>query len=129
MKKDLFQKNGSGVGFRKVDVGSAKLSPASANPSKLSTLSTSPPPEGRSALLHRLDPARNEARSYYVLVGPALLDRHAVIRVWGRIGGQQRVMVTPCQSDAEARTLANKLIQLRLRHGYTLVWNEMSEEM
>jgi len=80
-------------------------------------------------LLRRINLARNEARYYYVLVGPALLDRHAVIRVWGRIGGQQRVMVTPCQNDEEARTLAKKLIQLRLRHGYSLVWNEMSEEM
>ena len=75
------------------------------------------------------NPARNEARYYYVLVGPALLDRHAVIRVWGRIGDQQRVMVTPCQTDEQARNLANKLIQLRLRHGYTFVWNEMSGEI
>ena len=83
----------------------------------------------RSALLHRINPVCNEARFYYVLVGPALLDRHAVIRVWGRIGGHQRVMVTPCQTEEETRTLAKKLIQLRLRHGYTPVWNEMSEEM
>jgi predicted DNA-binding WGR domain protein len=89
------------------------------------------PPIGwdKSILLHRINLARNEARFYYVLVGPALLDRHAVIRVWGRIGGQQRIMVTPCETDDEARTLAEKLIQLRLKHGYTLVWNEMPEEM
>jgi predicted DNA-binding WGR domain protein len=127
MKNDLFQENG--FGFGKVDGDSAKLSPASANASKLTTSSISPPPEGRSALFHRIDPARNEARSYYVLVGPALLDRHAVVRVWGRIGGQQRMMVTPCQTDAKARSLATKLIRLRLKRGYTPVWNEISGEM
>jgi predicted DNA-binding WGR domain protein len=130
MKKDLFQENGSCVCFIKLDEESPILSMTSVNVSKQPTLSTLPAGLGRSALLHRLNPARNEARSYYVLIGPALLDRHAVVRVWGRIGGQQRVMVTPCQTDDdEARTLARKLIQLRLRHGYTLVWNEMSGEM
>jgi predicted DNA-binding WGR domain protein len=83
----------------------------------------------RSALLHRIDPARNEARFYYVLVGPALLDRHAVIRIWGRICGQERMMVTPCETDGEALILARKLVQLRLKHGYSLVWDEMSGEM
>ena len=99
------------------------------NISEQTTISTAPTEWERSALLHRIDPARNEARFYYVLVGPGLLDRHAVIRIWGRIGGQQRIMVTPCETDGEAWTLAMRLIQLRLKHGYKLVWNEMSGEM
>ncbi|MEW5956542.1 MAG: WGR domain-containing protein [Chloroflexota bacterium] len=90
------------------------------------TASTTPPIVGpRSALLHRINPLCNEARFYYVLVGPALLDRYAVVRVWGRIGGQQRIMVTPCQTDDEARTLANRLIRRRLKRGYTLVGDKM----
>lgn len=77
-------------------------------------------------MLHRINPARNEARFYYVLVGPALLDQHAVIRVWGRIGGQQRMLVTPCQDDRETQTLAERLIRRRLKRGYTLIWDEVS---
>ncbi|MEW5956094.1 MAG: WGR domain-containing protein [Chloroflexota bacterium] len=72
--------------------------------------------------------ALNEARFYYVLVGPALLDRYAVIRVWGRIGGQQRIMVTPCQTADEARTLANRLIRRRLKRGYTLVQDKLGRK-
>jgi predicted DNA-binding WGR domain protein len=83
----------------------------------------------RSALLHRINPAGNEFRFYYVLVGPALLDRHAVVRVWGRLGGQQRVLVTPCQTDEKARILANRLIQRRLKRGYTLIYDEASGDI
>ncbi|MEW5956389.1 MAG: WGR domain-containing protein [Chloroflexota bacterium] len=75
----------------------------------------------RATLLHRINPLCNEARFYYILVGPALLDRHAVVRVWGRIGGQQQGIVTPCQTGDEARTLAEKLVRRRLKRGYTLV--------
>ncbi len=77
------------------------------------------------ALLHRINPAKNEARFYHVRIGPTLLDQHAVIRVWGRIGGHQRTMISPCQTDAEARTLADRLIRRRLKRGYTLVQDEM----
>ena len=99
------------------------------NMSEQITISTVLADWKKSALLHRIDPARNEARFYYLLVGPALLDRYAVIRIWGRIGGQQRMMVTRCETDGEAWTLAMKLIQLRLKHGYSLVWDDMSGEM
>ena len=97
--------------------------------SEQTTISTATTGWERSTLPHRIDSARNEARFYYVLIGAALLDQHAVIRIWGRIGGQQRIMVTPSETDGEAWTLAKKLIQLRQKHGYTLVWNEMSGEM
>ena len=78
------------------------------------------------ALLHRINPARNEFRFYHVRIGPTLLDKYAVIRVWGRIGGQQRTMINPCQTDAEARILVDRLIRRRLKRGYTLVRDKRS---
>ena len=73
------------------------------------------------ALLHRINPGKNEARFYFVSFGPTLFDPHAVIRVWGRIGGYQRLLVTPCQTSTEARKLATKLVQRRLKRGYRLI--------
>jgi predicted DNA-binding WGR domain protein len=74
------------------------------------------------ALFHRVNLEKNEQRYYYLEVGPSLLDEHAVLRVWGRIGGHQRGMVTPCASDEEAQTLAWRLVRVRLRHGYRVVY-------
>jgi hypothetical protein len=56
-------------------------------------------------LLRRINLVKNESRFYMVLVGPSLLDEYAILRVWGRIGGQQRSMITPCTSDTEAHAL------------------------
>jgi predicted DNA-binding WGR domain protein len=84
---------------------------------------------GVSTLLHRIDPARNEARFYFVIVGSSLFDSYAVMRVWGRIGGHQRAMITPCRNAAEACTLAARLIRRRLKHGYQLVQGELPENI
>ncbi len=72
-------------------------------------------------LMHRINPERNERRFYAVQVGPSLFDEHAVLRLWGRIGGYQRQMVTPCQSPDDAQALARQLIQRRLQHGYQIL--------
>jgi predicted DNA-binding WGR domain protein len=74
-----------------------------------------------STLLHRINKEKNQARFYLVIVGRSLLDHHAVLRMWGRIGGAQRSMCTPCSSAAEAQALADRLIRRRLRHGYEIV--------
>jgi predicted DNA-binding WGR domain protein len=75
-------------------------------------------------LLHRIRPERDEKRFYFIAIGPALFDPLAVIRVWGRIGGHQRALLTPCASTADAQTLAVRLVRRRLRHGYHLVQGE-----
>ncbi len=62
-------------------------------------------------LLHRINPEKNEARFYLVEVGPSMLDLYAVIRLWGRIGGPQRLLITPCRSAEEAEALAGKLVR------------------
>jgi predicted DNA-binding WGR domain protein len=76
-------------------------------------------------LFHRLDPARNIARFYLITTGPVLLDAYAVTRFWGRIGGHQRHLVSPCGSAGEALSLASRLAQRRLKRGYRLVQGEL----
>jgi predicted DNA-binding WGR domain protein len=78
-------------------------------------------------LFHRIHPEKNEARFYLLLVQSSLLDEYAVLRVWGRLGGPQRQMATPCASAEEAQILARRLIRLRLRHGYQVVFPAESE--
>jgi predicted DNA-binding WGR domain protein len=72
-------------------------------------------------LLHRINPEKNEARFYLVEAGPSLVDPYAVIRLWGRIGGHQRGMVTPCASAAEAEALTRRLVRRKIKRGYILV--------
>jgi predicted DNA-binding WGR domain protein len=76
---------------------------------------------GMSVLLHRVDPQENVSRFYLVTVGPSLLDAYAVLRVWGRIGGYERSMVSPCASAEEAQALADRLVRRRIRRGYWIV--------
>jgi len=71
-------------------------------------------------LLHRINPDKNERRFYLVQVGRSTVDSYAVLRIWGRIGGAQRGMVSPCDSAESAQALADKLIRQRLRHGYKI---------
>ena len=75
-------------------------------------------------LLHRIDPERNEKRFYWIQIGPSLLEPYVVLRIWGRIGGQQRGRVTPCASAAEAGRVAARLVRHRLRRGYRPVTAE-----
>ena len=77
--------------------------------------------DGTSVLLHRINVQKNEARFYLVSVGPSLLDAYAVMRTWGRIGGHQRSMVSPCASAEEAETLADRLVRRRIKRGYYAV--------
>src|SRR5512139_2998940 len=81
-------------------------------------------------LLHRINPEKNEARFYLVEVGTSLLDPYVVWRLWGRIGGAQRGMITTCPSAEAAETLAERLVQRKIKRGYKLVGetNEPKEE-
>lgn len=72
-------------------------------------------------LLHRINPEKNEARFYLVEAGSSLLDPYVVWRLWGRIGGHQRGMITPCTSAEAAETLAERLVRRKMRRGYVRV--------
>lgn len=74
-------------------------------------------------LLHRRE--GKMARYYVVQVGRSLLEEAAVVRQWGRIGGQQRLVVTGCKSEAAAMVLAGRLIRKRLRRGYRIIQNDI----
>lgn len=73
------------------------------------------------ALLHRINPEKNEARFYWVAAGPGLLDAWVVMRLWGRVGGHQRGLVTPCPSAEAAEALAGKLVQKKIKRGYVVI--------
>ncbi len=81
-------------------------------------------------LLHRINPEKNEARFYLVEAGSSLLDPYVVWRLWGRIGGHQRGMITPCPSAEAAEVLTSRLVQRKIKHGYKPVGetNEPKEE-
>ena len=68
-----------------------------------------------------IDPAENRYRFYRLQWHPTLWDDLALICVWGRIGtlGQVRVLHTARTPDALAD--ADRILRLRLRHGYDLV--------
>lgn len=72
-------------------------------------------------LLHRINAKKNEKRFYLVEVAPSLFDLHAVLRIWGRIGGAQQRKITPCRSATEAEKLAEHLIRQKLKRGYKFV--------
>lgn len=72
-----------------------------------------------STLLYRINPEKNERRFYLVMSGPTLFEAHAVTRCWGRIGGWQRSMVTACATADEAEKVAGKLVEKKLKRGYT----------
>ncbi len=72
-------------------------------------------------LLHRINVEKNEARFYMVQVGPSLLEQHCVLRIWGRIGGHQRSMISSCDSDEDAQRLADRVVRRRLKRGYQIV--------
>ena len=76
---------------------------------------------GTSVPLHRINQEKNASRFYLVEVGPSLLDPYNVMRVWGRIGGHQRSMVSPCASAEEAQALADRLVRSRVKRGYWVV--------
>jgi predicted DNA-binding WGR domain protein len=76
-------------------------------------------------LLHRINWEKNEARYYLVMTGPSLFHEIAVIRFWGRIGGFQRHLITPCGSVEDAQNLADRLVAKKLKRGYLIVtWED-----
>lgn len=78
-------------------------------------------------LLRRVNPEKNEARFYLVQTGPGLLDEHVVTRFWGRIGGSQRHLITPCETADEAEALAEKLVRAKVKRGYEITELEFRE--
>ncbi len=86
---------------------------------------TDPPAEFKYILFDRINPERNESRFYYLAWQRNLLGEWAVVRVYGRRGGQQRVLAEPFATLDAAWPTIRAHIRARLRHGYRIVKVEM----
>lgn len=77
-------------------------------------------------LLHKINPDRNQARYYRIRVGPSVVGLYALHRAWGRLGRRRSgFLIQPCADEAEARRLAERLVQAKLRRGYVVVEVEL----
>ena len=80
-------------------------------------------------LFERVNPARNEARFYYVAWQPTLLDEGAVARIYGRKAGHQHVLApVPFSSLEEAWPLIRATVRRRLKHRYRLTLPDLAFE-
>lgn len=85
----------------------------------------SPPTDFQFILFERRNRAENVARFYYLGWQPSLIDAGAVVRLYGRKGGHQRLLnPQPFTSLEEAWPLIRATIKTRLRHGYHVVQPE-----
>ena len=68
-----------------------------------------------------LDPAKNRARFYTITWQPALWGGGALVRRWGRLGGQGRTLTAFYPDRASAQEVVARLIRRRLQRGYQVV--------
>ena len=68
-----------------------------------------------------LDPAKNRARFYTITWQPALWGGGALVRRWGRLGGQGRSLTHFYPDRASAQESVERLIRRRLQRGYAVV--------
>jgi predicted DNA-binding WGR domain protein len=81
-----------------------------------------PPADFRYVLFERVEPEENANRFYYLAWQPTLLDRQAVVRMYGRKGESQFVVPPRSfNSLAEAWPLVRSVIKKRLKRGYQVV--------
>jgi len=71
-------------------------------------------------LMHKIIPEQKMARFYEVHVQSTLLDSHAVICTWGSMkNGAHRVRMIKTQTKEEAEQIAERIIQQKVKRGYT----------
>ena len=68
-----------------------------------------------------LDPAKNRARCYTITWQPALWGGGAIVRRWGRLGGQGRALIAFSPDWASTQASVERQIQRRLGRGYQVV--------
>lgn len=75
------------------------------------------------AMMTRTEPKEHIDRWYSVLVQPTLIEHLAVIRAWGiRQTAWQQMRILPVESVKEARALASKMVERKIRRGCRCVW-------
>jgi len=70
--------------------------------------------------LRKVDATRNMARFYHVDLAPNLFGEISVVRSWGRIGTQGKMMIETCSSAQAAQVNAARLVRAKLRRGYAV---------
>jgi predicted DNA-binding WGR domain protein len=80
-----------------------------------------PPADFCSVTLERVNPAKAEARFYYLGWQPTLFGDQAMVRIWGRKSGRRRSLARPFASLDAAWPAIRACIKTRLRHGYRIV--------
>jgi predicted DNA-binding WGR domain protein len=69
-------------------------------------------------VLRRLEPGRNVARFYALMIERDLFGRTVLVRHWGRIGGRGRERTDEHASEGEAAVALEKLAASKRRRGY-----------
>ena len=70
--------------------------------------------------LESVDPAKNLARFFVLAWQPTLWGERVLVRVWGRCGTLGRWAVVKSRADQRPEHTADRLLRLRLRHGYSV---------
>lgn len=71
--------------------------------------------------MRRIDPARNMRRFYRLRVQCDLFGRASLVREWGRIGFQGRMMIESHPDEGQAITALMKLAAMKKRRGYEAI--------
>lgn len=71
--------------------------------------------------LEKRVPEKNQFRFYRLDLQPTLFGEWSVVREWGRIGRQGRIVVDTFQSIEEAHTVLNHKSSEKHRRGYHLM--------
>ena len=71
--------------------------------------------------LEKIEPDTNCFRFYTIRTEPDFFEDRALVVQWGRIGGRGRTMIRGSGNRRECEDLALRIVQLRLRHGYTMM--------
>jgi predicted DNA-binding WGR domain protein len=88
-------------------------------PNNLPNILDTPLANFNSITLHRINPEQNEYRFYQLKWTSTLLDDGAIVRIYGRINGGQRILSPlPYSSIEDAWSMICKQIHKRLNHGY-----------
>ena len=68
--------------------------------------------------LRRTDPARNMCRFYRLDIQPDLFGRVLLMKQWGRVGTQGRMVAESYESEALAAVALERQAERKMRRGY-----------
>ena len=81
-------------------------------------LAAQKPPPPHAVWLRRVEPEKNMARFYHLVVERDLFGMWCFTREWGRIGRGGQIRTVPYPTPAEARTALEKQRHAKQRRGY-----------